>query len=105
MDKQKKEKIDQIWKTSKIGEFIECYMENDEQRASEIQNEIFDSGYFGGICEFALSVGDEILKVIDGIQEWEEYMKEVDKYDPEIWEALYYTHVFSEFEYNLMHLE
>lgn len=105
MERQKKEKIDKIWKSTIIGEFIECYIENDEQRAEKIDEELFNSGYYGGICQFALSVGDEILKVIDGIQEWDEYLKEVDKDDPKIWEALYYTRVFDEFEYNLSHRE
>lgn len=103
MDIQTKKHIDSLWVNSYIGEFVECYFKNDEKRAEEIKQELFDAGYFLGMEQYSVELGEKIIEIVGNIDGWDEYLEEIDKENPEMWEALYYTRVFSGFESEMMY--
>lgn len=93
MDQKKKQQIDKLWKDDAIvEEWVNCKLKNDEERMQEIQKELFNKGYFFGICQYAeLEIGNRLLEIITGYGEWCEYLDFVGEADPKLAEALYVT--------------
>ena len=91
--KELKEKIDNAWLRSDYGEWCVAVANNDEKKANEIRERVFNSKYL-----FLSTLEDELAyklaELFDSEAEVEEYLRMLDRENPELVGVLIRTELF-----------
>ena len=103
MNIEKKQQIDNIWQNTKVKDIFDCYLTNDEKRVKEMYDEVdYYWCWRGGVSAYILEECKGILDLVKDYDEWLEYLDEVARDNPKLWEAFYVTHIFDEIEKSLL---
>lgn len=84
MNKKRKEYIDSLWKNTELYEWILAVINEDETRAKEIKEALFNKGYFCMIEQLDDEISETISKEIKNVEEFYEYLKLLDKENSEM---------------------
>ncbi len=91
MTREKKEKIDALWRNTDLGKYCELRAKGDEKEIQKFEDKLSAkyAKYAGGWRFYLSYINEEnsqkAVSILGTLAEFEEYEREIDKEDPELW--------------------